>query len=331
MSLSIIKPGLLDTVQDLGRYGFGNWGINPGGAMDRYAAKVANMLVDNHPGESLLEIHFPGAQIFFEQNALISITGGDFSPTLNDNEVINTWRPVVVRRNTILHFPRWKWGSRCYLAVHGGFCVPRWLNSYSTNMKAGAGGFEGRKLEKGDELPFKDSSIYFAGLLKETREYQSLTWSVDTGRTYEFPNEICFTPGYEYTQLTPAARLELEANNFIIHPFSDRMGYRLKGATLQRADATELVSSAVSFGTIQLLPDGQLIVLMADHQTTGGYPRIGHVIAAHLPRLAQLRPSDSIQFSMVDQLTAEDLLFSQENELNIIQRSCHDHLNQLVC
>ncbi len=105
MSLSIIKPGLLDTIQDLGRYGYGSWGINPGGVMDAYAARVANMLVGNEPGEAVMEIHFPGAQLLFEQNALISITGADFSPTLNDNESVGTWRPIVVRRNTLLHFP----------------------------------------------------------------------------------------------------------------------------------------------------------------------------------------------------------------------------------
>jgi antagonist of KipI len=331
MSLSIIKAGLLDTVQDLGRYGYGNRGINPGGVMDRYAARVANMLVGNEPGEAVLEIHFPGAQILFEQNALISITGADFSPTLNDDIPLGVWRPMVVRRNTILHFPQWKQGSRCYLAVHGGFCVPRWLNSYSTHLKANAGGFNGRKLEKGDEIPYKESFIYFAGLLKETKDYQPLGWRVDTGMTYELPHEVCFTVGHEWQQLTEASRHDLEENNFTLHPFSDRMGYQLRGIPLHRTESTELVSSGVSFGTLQLLPDGQLILLMADHQTTGGYPRIGHVVTAHLPKLAQLRPSDNIQFKLIDRFMAEEMLFSQENELNIIQRSCHDHLNQLVC
>jgi antagonist of KipI len=331
MSLSIIKPGLLDTVQDMGRYGYSHWGINPGGAMDRYAARIANMLVGNEPGEAVLEIHFPGAQLLFEQNALISITGADFSPMLNNEVPVSPWRPLVVRRNTILHFPQWKHGSRCYLAVHGGLCVPRWLNSYSTNLKAGAGGFNGRKLDKGDEIPFKENTIYFAGLLKETKDYQPLGWRVDTGKTYQWPHEVFFTMGHEWQQLTDASRRDLVENNFTIHPFSDRMGYQLRGTPLRRQDSTELISSGVSFGTLQLLPDGQLILLMADHQTTGGYPRIGHVVTAHLPKLAQLRPSDNVQFKMIDRLAAEEMLFSQENELNIIQRACHDHLNQLVC
>ncbi|HEY4338125.1 MAG TPA: KipI antagonist, partial [Puia sp.] len=135
MAFSIIKPGLLDTIQDLGRHGFGNIGVNPGGAMDIYAAQVANLLVGNDQHEAVIEIHFPGPQILFEQNTLISITGADFSPTIND-EKIPRWQPVVVRKNTVLHFPSLVQGGRCYLSVHGGYCLKKWLNSYSTNLKA---------------------------------------------------------------------------------------------------------------------------------------------------------------------------------------------------
>src|SRR5271170_4168261 len=119
MAFSIIKSGILDSIQDLGRHGYGNWGINPGGAMDRYAIQVANMLVGNCSTESALEIHFPGPQILFEHNTLISITGADFTPMIND-ECIPLWQPLVVRKNTVLHFPRLSWGARCYLSIHGG-------------------------------------------------------------------------------------------------------------------------------------------------------------------------------------------------------------------
>jgi antagonist of KipI len=330
MSLTIIKPGLLDTIQDLGRTGYGRLGINAGGVMDRYAAQVANMLVGNDTGEAVIEIHFPGAQFLFEQNALISVTGADFTGTLND-EQIPLWHPLVVRKNAVLHFPKLQSGSRCYLAVHGGFCVNKWLNSYSTHLKAGAGGFKGRRLEKGDELSFKESCIYFAGLLKPGKEFEVLKWQVDTGNTYKHPNEISIIKGNEWEQLTAQSKQQLMEDNFIIHPFSDRMGYQLKGIDLVREHNTELVSSGVSFGTIQLLPNGQLIVLMADHQTTGGYPRVGHVISAHLPKLAQLRPSDCIHFKMIDIETAENELIAQQQELNILKRACLERLNNIVC
>jgi len=267
MALSIIKPGILDTIQDMGRYGFGDWGINPGGVMDRYAAQVANMLVGNCSSEAVLEIHFPGPQILFEQNAMIAITGGDFSPTLDD-EPISTWQPVVMRKNTVLHFPKFKQGARCYLAVHGGFCIDKWLNSYSTNLKAGIGGWKGQALKKGDELSLKESTIYFPGFLREDKNLRVLPWRADTRKTYNYPHEIFITTGNEWSQLIESSQDNFHENNFIIHPSSDRMGYNLKGVPLELDNQRELISSAVSFGTLQLLPGGQVIVLMADHQTT---------------------------------------------------------------
>jgi antagonist of KipI len=131
--------------------------------------------------------------------------------------------------------------------------------------------------------------------------------------------------------LTVPSRQAFLENNFLIHPSSDRMGYQLNGIPLMLQRPLELVSSAVSFGTVQLLPNGQLIVLMADHQTTGGYPRIAHVATAHLPKLAQLRPSDAIQFKLTDMETAGQWLINRQKELHILQRSCLDHLNELVC
>jgi antagonist of KipI len=330
MAFSIIKPGLLDTIQDMGRHGYSNWGVNPGGAMDIYAAQVANLLVGNDKHEAVIEIHFPGPQILFEQNTLIAITGADFSPMVND-ELIPRWQPVVVRKNTVLHFPSLVRGGRCYLSVHGGYCLKKWLNSYSTSLKAGAGGWNGMPLKKGDELPFNESNIYFAGLLKDQSDFEVLPWRVNIDKIYEFPHEIGFIPGHEWPLLPASAHNTFVENNYIIHPSSDRMGYQLSGSPIFPDKPLELVSSAVSFGTVQLLPDGQLIVLMADHQTTGGYPRIAHVITAHLPKLAQLRPSDTVQFKQMDLETAEQLLVSRQKELHILQRSCMDHLNEMVC
>jgi antagonist of KipI len=330
MSFSIIKPGLLDTIQDLGRCGFGNWGINPGGVMDRYAAQVANLLVGNEKEGAVMEIHFPGPQILFEQNTLIAITGADFSPTVND-EVIPRWQPVVVRKNTILHFPSLVQGGRCYLSVHGGYCMQKWLNSFSTNLKAAVGGWEGRALRKGDELPFNENTIYFAGLLKDENNFEILPWRVNAEKIYRHPHEVGVIAGHEWELLTPAARNCFLEQNFIIHPGSDRMGYQLSGAPLEAERSVDLLSSAVSFGTVQLLPGGQLIILMADHQTTGGYPRVAHVVSAHLPKLAQLRPSDTVHFRMMDLDAADQLLATQQKELHILQRACMDHLNEMVC
>ncbi|MEO5593758.1 MAG: biotin-dependent carboxyltransferase family protein [Chitinophagaceae bacterium] len=330
MSISIIKPGLLGTIQDMGRYGYGSLGINCGGAMDRYAAQVANMLVGNDVHEAVMELHFPGPQLLFEQNALISITGAHFTPTLND-EPLPLWQPMLIRKNTILHFPKLEHGARCYIAIHGGFNIEPWLGSYSTNLKAMVGGYHGRKFEKGDELTANENTIYFAALMKEGKDAVTLKWRADIMNVYQYPHEVFFIEGNEFNNLTRQSASDFLESNFIIHPFSDRMGYQVKGPELEMKKKTELVSASVSFGTIQLLPGGEIVILMADHQTTGGYPRLGHVITAHLPKLAQLRPSDCIQFKKITIDKAEELLFAQQKELAILHTACSEHLNELVC
>ena len=148
---------------------------------------------------------------------------------------------------------------------------------------------------------------------------------------YQYPHEIFFIEGNEFKNLTGQSANDFLESNFIIHPFSDRMGYQVKGPELEMKEKTELVSASVSFGTIQLLPGGEIVILMADHQTTGGYPRLGHVITAHLPKLAQLRPSDCIQFKKITIDKAEELLFAQQKELAILHTACSEHLNELVC
>ncbi len=365
MSISILRSGIMDSIQDNGRCGFGNLGINTNGAMDRYAMQVANFLVMNEADRAVLEIHFPGPQILFEQNALISITGADFSATLNGDEA-PCWRPIAVRRNSVLQFIRNHSGARAYLAVHGGFSVPDWLGSSSTNLKARAGGFEGRKLEKGDEVRFGESNLYFPSLLKDEM-ISVLPWSVnscsaynkrnrivnpndpspvstqteDGGELYKLPlhewerykteNEFAFIPGREWDLLTADSKTKLLTKIFNIHSSSDRMGYYLNGPELLLKEEFQLVSSAVNFGTIQLLPNNQLIILMADHQTTGGYPRIGHLITVHLTQLAQLPAGEQMRFKIVDSATAEQLLVSQAHELMVIRNSCTEKLKAALC
>jgi len=328
MSIVIIKPGILDTIQDTGRTGQGSFGINTGGAMDRFAAMMANILTGNNVKEAVIEIHYPGPQILFENDALICITGADFTAGLND-EPLPSWQPVLIRKNTVLQFPVSKKGARAYLAVQGGFVIDKWLNSYSTNLKAGIGGWKGRKLEKGDEIFFKQSKRCVSSLFKSENNFQILRWRADIGKVYEQPHEIFFIRGYEWDELTRESTEALEESNFIIRSSSDRMGYQLKGTHLHLAEKKEMVSCAVSFGTIQLLPNGNLVVLMADHQTTGGYPRIGHIISAHLPKLAQLRPGDNIRFKAIDIDKAEEQLFFQQHEIQIWQRACAEKLNSI--
>ena len=317
MSLKIIKAGILDSVQDMGRIGYQHLGINPSGAMGRVAAQTANMLVGNNINEAVIEMHFPAAAFLMQQTAIIAISGADFLPTIN-GEPIPLWHPVLTNKNSLLQFEQLKSGARTYIAVKGGLQIPEWLNSYSTNLKAIAGGFNGRAFKKDDVIAFRTQTDYSNFFLE--KDVIVLPWQADTKWNLS-GNKIFIVPGNEWSWLNNTSQYNLLNQSFIISAAADRMGYRLIGTSLITDNKTELISSPVSFGTVQLLPDGQLIILMADHQTTGGYPRVGYVITAHLSQLAQMRPGEKINFSMTEIKTAEELLIKQQQHLLQMQNA----------
>lgn len=326
MSVKIIKAGIADSIHDAGRYGYQHLGINPTGAMDKYAMQVANALVGNKMNEAVIELHFPASVFLFMQPALIAIGGANFSASIN-GEPVPHLHCITVNKNDVMQFQQPLNGARSYLSVRGGFLIKKWLDSNSTNLKANAGGFNGRSLQKGDEIVFNDASNYSSKLKGE--EYKILPWSADI-KFEEEATEMLVLQGNEWERLTDSSK-----NNFTNIPFSiakksDRMGYQLLNNPLNVIVKDELVSTAVCFGTIQLLPDGKLVVLMADHQTTGGYPRIAHVIAAHHYKLAQKKAGDSILFRFTDHLTAENLLIKQQQHLIQLQNACNFKLNEYL-
>jgi antagonist of KipI len=327
MSLRIIKSGVMDTVQDGGRYGYQYLGINPGGVMDGFAARTANTLVGNPSSASVLELHFPASDFFFEQPCLISICGADFAPHLNGEE-IPLWQPVIVSRFSILQFNRLRSGARAYLAIYKGLDIPKWFNSYSTHLKAGAGGHNGKALQKEDEIPIANVEHFQSSLGRN--EFQVLPWKASVQWGDPSPDELLILPGKEWNTLDAASQDYLSNHSFELSSQSDRMGYRLKGNGLTLVRATELISSAVSFGTVQLLPDGQLIILMADHQTTGGYPRIAHVITAHHSKLAQKSGGDLLRFRVTTPGTAEELLIKQQQHLLQVENACKFKLEEIL-
>ena len=310
---------MLDTIQDLGRFGYQQGGINPTGVMDKYATTIANILVGNDPGEAVIEIHFPAPAIFFEQAAMIALSGADFEATINGKPIpIN--QPVTINKNMTLQFQSLKNKSRCYLAVNGGMKIVEWLNSYSTNLKAEAGGFGGRKLLKDDIISFNNEIGDYK--LTDNEDFKVLPWKANEDFGTDPTYEVLVVKGSEWDWLDQSSQAKFLKNPFFISHNSDRMGYRLASEPLHPETNTELVSSAVSFGTIQLLPDGQLIILMADHQTTGGYPRLGNIISVHLPMLAQMRVGDKIYFKFTDHQNAEDLLLKRHQHLMQLEIAC---------
>jgi len=307
MSLKILKAGILDSIQDRGRYGYQHLGINCSGAMDTTAMQTANLLVGNEINGPVLELFYPAAEILFEKNAFITITGGNFSPMINGDR-IKTGQPVMIKKNSVIQFPKKKKGQCCYIAIHGGFRLSPWLNSYSTNLKAGAGGYEGRRLKKGDYIEF---NFNFKNELLNETDLVRLPWRAAPFADGSTVTEIFVLPGNEWNRLTEESKNIFLNDEFTLSVLSDRMGYGLTGESLTTINKEELVSSAVNFGTIQLLPNGQMIILMADSQTTGGYPRIAHVISSHLSKLAQKQPGEIIKFTIVNQSKAEELLIKQ--------------------
>ncbi|MBS1510919.1 MAG: biotin-dependent carboxyltransferase family protein [Bacteroidetes bacterium] len=317
MSIVIHKPGLCTTIQDLGRTGYRSLGIGSNGVMDFFAATAANYLVNNAADTPVIEMHFPAAAMQFQSAAIICIAGADFDAHINGNPV-RMFQPIYVRQNDALHFDRIINGARVYIGIHGGLKVQEWMGSSSTHLKLKIGGFHGRMLQKNDVLHLQKNipDVFLKKIAVATAAIRSM---------YVPSNIIRCIAGPEWNVLDNTAAQLFMHTTFTVTKYADRMGYRLQGVPLMEENHREMVSSAVSFGTVQLLPNGQVIILMADHQTTGGYPRIAGVITADLPRLAQLPINSSMQFKMIAVAEAEEILLSTHQLLNQLKRGCQQY------
>lgn len=313
MSLEVIKAGIADTFQDAGRYGHQHLGINPSGTMDLIAMNVANALVGNEMNEAVLELCFPSSTLLFNKPALIALSGANFNAELNGKPApIN--QSISIPAGSELKFTRIEKGVFCYLAIHGGFGLTSWLDSNSTNVKAQVGGWKGRSLRKGDVIEFKKN-------ISTHDEVKIFPWRANVFDFYSDAKSIQFLRGQEFNWLDEPSQEKLMEESFTMTSLRDRMGYRLNGKELTRKSG-ELISTSATFGTVQLLPDGQLIILMADHQTTGGYPRVAQVIAADRSKLVQISVGDEIFFREISLQEAEDLLLLQRKILKQIQVTC---------
>ena len=334
MSLRVESPGLLSTLQALGRAGYQHLGVGPGGALDEVSHRLANLLVGNPPGAPTLEITLVGPRLRFEQDSLMALGGADLSATL-DGQPLPLWRPVLVRTGTCLAFGKPRLGARSYLAVEGGFEAPSLLGSASTHLGAGFGGFQGRALRAGDRLRFGPApSISYPRLRQRFAQERgpclAPDWFAPWFRELDFgrPALLGLVPGPQGTDLTPASRTALLEGEFPVSPDSNRMGIRLQGPALALERPREMISSGVATGTLQLPPDGHPILLLADRQTTGGYPRLGEVATVDLPKAAQLRPGESLRFASLSLEEAQARLRQRETrlqELEAILADRRDH------
>ena len=327
MSIRVIRPGLLSSIQDLGRYGMQKHGVIVSGAMDPIALRIANILVGNEEGEAAIEITMLGPKLQFEEDSLIAICGGDLSPAV-DGQAIPEWRPVYVKKDSVLSFGGVKTGCRAYLAVAGGFNLPKVMDSRSTYLRAGIGGYQGRSLLEGDVLQVRDPS-YLAvrrmGRLSDkagsnAASYTDWVVSKEVLQAYQEKPDIRAIIGGQFDWFTEESRKQFFKDEFLITSQSDRMGYRLGGPKLELSEPQELISEAVTAGTVQVPSDGNPIVLMADRQTTGGYPKIAQVATVDLPVLAQVKPGEKIRFREIRLEEAQVLLRTREIEIQLLKQ-----------
>lgn len=317
MSLEVLKPGLLSTFQDRGRHGFQAIGMPVCGAMDALSHDVANLLVGNLPDEATLEITLTGPSLRFGRDCVLALAGADLGATLQPPGgagplALPPLRPMRIVAGSVLQFARPRAGVRTYLAIAGGYGLPAVMDSRSTYLRGGLGGWQGRALRKGDRLPLPPAPEA-APLASLDETAAAILLGLFGKRGDHAPLRVIEGP--EWGQFTDEAQAALLAGSYRIGSQSDRMGYRLEGPVLQRSAPRDMLSEAVAFGTVQVPPDGQPIVLMADRQTTGGYPRLVQLAGVDLPRLAQCMPGDTVRFERISLEAAQRLLLRRASAL----------------
>jgi antagonist of KipI len=310
----VLRPGLLTTVQDHGRHGHNRLGLVPGGTMDWNAAALANALVGNDSGEALLEVTIIGPELVFENDTLVALCGAEFFGGFPRQ------RPVLMAAGSRLPIGRVQRGARAYLAIAGGLALEPVLGSRSTYLPGKFGGFQGRALRRGDVLPLHEnapalSQKRFAALKK--RKERSVTWYAPSFTLPEHePIVLHALEGQHHAAFDAGSQRAFFDATWRIAPESNRMGFRLTGPVLTRSVADEILSGPTGLGSVQVPASGTPIVLMADHQTTGGYPRIAEVASADVPRLAQLAPGSTLRFARCTLETAIELRRDAARRLN---------------
>ncbi len=311
--VSVERAGIQTTIQDGGRFGYQHLGVVPSGAMDMESMLLANALVGNAPDDATLEMAVQGPTLRFGCETLIALAGASFGIRAAHGQAVTLLapnRPILLAAGTQVSFEHAPDGARAYLAVAGGFDVPLILGSRCTYIPAGFGGHNGRALKKGDLLALPPQASTLArmrfnclrkkstGVVGHGSAATTVRWSV---RPRSLPQEevtlVRFINGRHRPLFTAQALQAFEASTYRISPDSNRMGYRMVGPRLERANNRDVLSEPTNLGTVQVPADGAPIVLMADHQTTGGYAKIAEVASADIARLAQLRPGQQVRFA----------------------------------
>ena len=308
MAIQIIKNGIADTIQDMGRYGYQHLGIQANGYLDYISASLGNFMLGNNINAPIFEIHFPASRFCFTKSYTICITGANFVPVLNEKSIaLNT--PIEVKQNDTLQFLKPLDGRVAYIAIQGKIKEEAWLNSHSYFAKS---------IQNDAQFEWEVSSPMNKKMVLGNEN--SNTPIINEIHSHVFSTgPLHFIPGPAWKDLTERSQKAFLTTGYHIGMQANRMGYPLKGALLQLSKPNQYLSAAVTRGTLQLLPNGELMVLMADHQTIGGYANLGQIILVDLPRLAQASHKTSFHFMETTIETAHKLY--QEIEKKFIHRS----------
>lgn len=310
MSITVLNPGLLTTVQDQGRVGYQQFGVPVSGAMDPRSASLANILVGNPQDEAVLECTMLGPQLRFDRDNCFAVCGGDLGAAL-DGQAIERYRAVSAKAGQVLRFTVPKAGCRAFIAFAGGLDIPLVMGSRSTYMKAKIGGYQGRKLEKDDVIAFRAPRASLPRMEDRRLTPEFVPQKVYTLRVILGPQDDCFTQTGVDTFLSKEYSVTQEF---------DRMGCRLEGDVIQHKDGGDIISDGISFGAIQVPPAGKPIIMLADRQTTGGYTKIANVITADFRIMAQLKAGDRVRFRQVSVQFAQGVLLAQRAAMGALAK-----------
>jgi biotin-dependent carboxylase-like uncharacterized protein len=306
--VSVIKPGMLTTIQDLGRHSYRALGVSTCGVMDQLSFKLANILVGNDKNEAALEVTLIGPRLRFNHVGMIAITGANLSSSLNGME-IPMYKSIQVETGDELSFGKCKDGVRSYIAFAGGIDVPKVMGSRSTYIRGHYGGIEGRAMTSGDTIPLGKSTFEPRFLSGRRIRYQDIP-------NFQVDRPIRFILGPHDDRFTKESLDDLINTPYTVSNESDRMGYRLQGTHLEHLSGADIASDFITPGTIQVPGNGQPIIHMADCGTSGGYTKIGVIIGVDLSYVAQKKPGDTINFQPIDVMSAQKEWKEQENLLH---------------
>ena len=312
-ALEVLQPGSMTTIQDLGRYGYQQYGVSVSGAMDKFAFRIGNILLGNDEGEAGIEATITGPRLKALQELKVAITGGNLSPEVNGIPA-PMWQSFILKKGDILFFKGPKSGCRAYLAIAGGIELSLVMRSRSTHIRSELGGF-GRALIKGDVIRI--------GNLKEGQPGMRTTTQLMKDQV-PVPKKdwlIRVVPGPQCDYFSRKGLETFFGEEYLITTEADRMGYRLKGPKIEHSIGPDIITDATPPGSVQVPGNGMPIILLADAQTTGGYSKIAVVISTDQDLLGQAKPGDRVRFEKVNVLQARQILLEYENNIKEIKKS----------